>query len=93
VTQAIADARGVTVGETCHSPARHSAFHNPRTLLEFAAKLRGLSGGKPVGIKMCVGNLEEVAELIMTSQQMGLYLDYIQVDGKGEERNTTHTHE
>jgi hypothetical protein len=38
-----------------NSPPSHSAFTKARSLMEFVARLRELSGGKPVGFKMCVG--------------------------------------
>lgn len=81
VTPAIAAARGVEAGQTCESPARHSAFKDPRTLLEFAQKLREVSGGKPVGIKLCVGDPVELAAIIRASHGTKMYLDFITVDG------------
>ena len=47
----IAEARGVTAGVDCVSPASHSAFGTPIELLQFIEKLRHLSGGKPTGFK------------------------------------------
>ncbi|MDA4335826.1 glutamate synthase-related protein, partial [Escherichia coli] len=55
VTREIAEARGVAEGEECLSPAAHSTFSTPIELLEWAAQLRDLSGGKPVGAKLCIG--------------------------------------
>src|SRR5699024_10403750 len=56
VTPEIAEARGVPMDQDCISPAHHSAFSTPIELLEFVARLRDLSGGKPVGFKMCIGH-------------------------------------
>src|SRR5690606_39798953 len=56
VSPEIARARGVAVGVDCVSPASHSAFSTPVGLLEFVARLRELSGGKPVGFKLAIGN-------------------------------------
>ncbi|MEO0664087.1 MAG: FMN-binding glutamate synthase family protein, partial [Planctomycetota bacterium] len=64
VTHEIAEARGIPVGETCYSPPHHTAFSTPLELLDFIATLRDLSGGKPVGIKLCVGNRWEVLAII-----------------------------
>ena len=64
VTPAIAEARGVPVGTDCNSPPRHSAFSNPVELVQFIAKMRDLSGGKPVGMKLCVGRPEELAACV-----------------------------
>jgi glutamate synthase domain-containing protein 2 len=48
VTAEIAEARGVPIGVDCISPAGHSAFRTPIELMHFIARLRDLSGGKPV---------------------------------------------
>ncbi len=55
VTPEIAETRGIEPYSDCISPPRHSEFSTPRELLSFADKLRNLSGGKPVGIKFCLG--------------------------------------
>ena len=81
VTEAIAEARGVEVGEDCISPSSHSAFSTPRGLCEFVHKLRGLSEGKPVGIKLCVGHPWEWFALAKAMQETGLVPDFITVDG------------
>ncbi len=81
VTKEIAEARGVPVGRECVSPAAHSTFSTPIGLLEWAAQLRELSGGKPVGIKLCVGKPHEVFALMKAMLETGIRLDYIVVDG------------
>ncbi|MCB1846913.1 MAG: FMN-binding glutamate synthase family protein [Halieaceae bacterium] len=81
VTPEIARARGVPVGEDCVSPARHSAFTTPLELLEFAALLRERSGGKPVGIKLCVGHPWELFAICKAMLKSGIRLDFIVVDG------------
>ena len=52
----IASARGVPMGVDCVSPAAHSAFSTPLGMLQFLDRLRKLSGGKPVGFKLCIGH-------------------------------------
>ncbi len=81
VTEEIAEARGVSLGQDCISPPAHSTFSTPVGLLEWAAKLRELSGGKPVGIKLCVGKPHEVFALMKAMRETGIRLDYIVVDG------------
>src|SRR3954463_6388626 len=56
VSAEIAEARGVPQGVDCISPASHSAFRTPIEMMEFIARLRELSGGKPTGFKFCVGH-------------------------------------
>ena len=81
VTEEIAEARGVPVGKDCISPAGHSTFSTPTGLLEWAAQLRDLSGGKPVGIKLCVGKPHEVFAIMKAMRETGIRLDFITVDG------------
>ena len=81
VTQEIAEARGIPIGQDCISPPGHSTFSTPAGLLEWVAQLRDLSGGKPVGIKLCVGKPHEVFAIMKAMQETGIRLDYIIVDG------------
>ena len=81
VTQEIADARGIPIGETCYSPPRHPEFSTPLELCAFIAKLRKLSGGKPVGIKLCVGMPSEVFALGKAFLETRIVPDFIVVDG------------
>jgi len=81
VTEEIAAARGVEVGTSCLSPPSHSAFEGPDGLVAFVDRLRELSGGKPVGVKLCVGLPHEVLALVRAIQESGSGPDYIAVDG------------
>jgi glutamate synthase domain-containing protein 2 len=81
VTQEIAEARGVPEGETVYSPAAHSAFSTPIDMLEWLTQLRENSGGKPVGIKLCVGQPHEVMALGKAMAKTGLHPDFVTVDG------------
>lgn len=81
VTPEIAAIRGVPMGKDVNSPPSHSEFSTPLGLLEFVARLRKLSGGKPVGIKLCLGKRREFVAICKAMQQTGIYPDYISVDG------------
>lgn len=81
VTAEIAKIRDVPQGEDCLSPPYHTAFSTPRGLLEFAAKMRDLSGGKPVGIKLCVGYPHELFAVVKAMVETGILLDFIVIDG------------
>ncbi|WP_425607295.1 FMN-binding glutamate synthase family protein [Roseibium sediminicola] len=81
VTEEIAEARGVPVGKDCISPASHSAFSTPLELLDFIVKLRELSGGKPVGFKLCIGHRWEFMAIVKAMLQTGIKPDFIVVDG------------
>jgi glutamate synthase domain-containing protein 2 len=81
VTPEIALARGVPVGEDCISPSSHKAFSTPKELLAFITQLRDLSGGKPVGIKLCVGHAWEWFAIAKAMLDTGVTPDFIVVDG------------
>lgn len=81
VSEEIAAARGVSVGEDCVSPAAHSAFSGPLGLLGFIQQLRDLSGGKPVGFKLCIGRPSEAATLVKAMLFSNIYPDFIVIDG------------
>ncbi|WP_232492758.1 FMN-binding glutamate synthase family protein [Novosphingobium kaempferiae] len=81
VTREIAQTRDVPEGEDCLSPPWHSAFSTPIELVEFAGKMRDLSGGKPVGIKLCVGYPHELFAVVKAMLETGIVLDFIVIDG------------
>src|SRR5690606_31017151 len=68
-------------GEDCISPARHTEFDSPIGLLEFVARLRRLSGGKPVGFKLAIGHPWEWFGVAKAMHETGLLPDFIVVDG------------
>jgi glutamate synthase domain-containing protein 2 len=70
------------MGRDCVSPSRHSVFSTPLELMLFLAKMRRLSGGKPVGFKLCVGHEWEFLALCKAMLETGVYPDFIVVDGK-----------
>jgi glutamate synthase domain-containing protein 2 len=81
VTPEIAETRGVPVGQTVVSPPAHTAFGTPLELVHFIATLRSLSGGKPVGFKLCVGARTEFLSICKAMLQTGITPDFIIVDG------------
>ncbi|MEG2714853.1 MAG: FMN-binding glutamate synthase family protein [Glutamicibacter sp.] len=81
VTAEISEARDVPMGVDCISPASHAEFSTPRELMHFVAKLRDLSGGKPVGIKFCVGSRTDVMALCKGMLETGILVDFITIDG------------
>lgn len=81
VTPEIAAARGIPVGEDCISPPSHSAFSTPLELMHFIGRLRRLSGGKPVGIKLCIGHPWEWFAMVKAMLETDITPDFIVVDG------------
>ncbi len=81
LTQEIADIRHVPMGHDVISPPAHSAFSSPIGLLNFVARLRELSGGKPVGFKLCIGRKTEFFSICKAMLKTGIMPDFITVDG------------
>ncbi|MEM9328508.1 MAG: FMN-binding glutamate synthase family protein [Bacteroidota bacterium] len=80
-TPEIAAIRNVQVGTTVASPPYHTAFTNPMEMMSFIQELRKLSGGKPIGFKLCVGNRREFVEVCEAMLATGIKPDFITVDG------------
>ncbi|APG63946.1 FMN-binding glutamate synthase family protein [Tenacibaculum todarodis] len=80
-TEEIAGIRGVVPFTQVDSPPGHSAFSNFDEMIVFLQKVRDLSGGKPIGVKFCVGNNEEIEEMIKSFSEANNYPDFISVDG------------
>jgi glutamate synthase domain-containing protein 2 len=80
-TPEIAAIRGVQAGTTVFSPPYHSAFNSPLGLIQFVKQLRDLSGGKPIGFKLCVGKKSEFLAICKAMVQLNIYPDFITVDG------------
>jgi glutamate synthase domain-containing protein 2 len=82
VTAEIAAIRGVPQGRDCISPPGHSAFTTPREMMGFIKQLRDLSGGKPIGFKLCLGQPVEFLAICKAMLETGVTPDFIVVDGK-----------
>ena len=81
LTPEIAEIRSVPLGKDVNSPPGHREFSTPIGLLEFVARLRKLSGGKPVGFKLCVGKRREFLAVCKAMVKTGITPDFITVDG------------
>lgn len=81
LTPEIVRIRGVEPGRDVLSPPAHTAFSTPVELVEWVGELRELSGGKPVGFKLCVGKLREFMAVVKAMLETGQHPDFIVVDG------------
>ena len=81
LTEEIAQIRHVPMGEDVVSPPAHTAFDSPAGLLRFVVQLRELSGGKPVGFKLCIGRRSEFLGICKAMLATGISPDFITIDG------------
>ena len=81
ITEEIAETRGLPRDRDCISPPAHSAFATPLEFMGFVARLRELSDGKPVGVKLAVGHRYEFLAIVKAMLETGVTPDFIVVDG------------
>ncbi len=81
LTKEIAEIRGVPMGQDVLSPSAHTAFSTPIEMMHFIKQLRELAGGKPVGIKLCLGNRSEFLSSCKAMIDTGIAPDFVTVDG------------
>jgi len=80
-TKEIAAIRNIEPHKAVHSPPFHKAFKTPTELLHLIKQMRDLSGGKPIGFKLCVGRKEEFLGICKAMKSTGIMPDFIAVDG------------
>lgn len=80
-TPEIAAIRGVAPGVAVISPPAHTAFSTPEGLLKLVQTMREVSGGKPIGFKLCVGRKSEFLGICKAIVKTGILPDFITVDG------------
>ncbi len=78
VTEEIAKIRGKSKGEDIHSPSHFPGLDTPQDLKKLIDWLRVESGGRPIGVKIAAGHIEEDLEFISSA-----YPDFITIDGRG----------
>jgi glutamate synthase domain-containing protein 2 len=81
ITQEIIEIRKVQAGKDVVSPPAHRTFSTPAGLLKFVSQLRELSGGKPVGFKLCLGKKSEFFSLCRAMIETEIHPDFITIDG------------
>jgi len=80
-TLEISKIRHVEPHTDVHSPPGHTAFKDEVGLMNFIKQLRDLTGGKPIGFKLCIGKEEEFINLCKTMNSTGIAPDFITIDG------------
>jgi glutamate synthase domain-containing protein 2 len=81
ITPEIVAIRHVEPGKDVISPPSHTRFSTPLGLMEFVKELRTLSGGKPVGFKLCIGKPHEFVAICKAMIESKITPDFITVDG------------
>jgi glutamate synthase domain-containing protein 2/rubredoxin len=77
VTEEIAAVRGRAVGEDITSPSTFDDIQSADDLKAKVDWLREISGGRPIGIKMAAGNIEDDLMFALTAKP-----DFVTLDGR-----------
>ena len=80
ITDEISELRGVPKGADVISPTNHVECEDPTTTVQFIKRIQDVSQ-LPVGIKLCVGCLDEFRSLVVEMKALDIFPDYISVDG------------
>lgn len=78
VTEEIAEIRGKIVGEDIISPSRFEEIKTKEDLKNLVSELRDKSEGRPIGIKLAAGHIEEDLAFACAAKP-----DFITIDGRG----------
>jgi len=78
VTEEIAKIRNKPVGKDIHSPSKFPNIDTKEDLKTLVDSLRKRSDGRPIGIKIAAGHIEEDMEWIKFAEP-----DFITIDGRG----------
>lgn len=80
VTEEIAKIRFIEPGKTVNSPNRFVDYNSFPALFDFIEQLREV-GGKPVGMKIVVGDVEKLEEMAQIMKNTDKGPDFITIDG------------
>ncbi|MXQ54307.1 FMN-binding glutamate synthase family protein [Shimazuella alba] len=80
VNAKIAAVRNVPLGKTINSPNRFSFLTNPEQALLFVRQLQE-KGGKPIGLKLVIGQQQILNEFFETMIRLNIYPDFFTIDG------------
>ncbi|MGN1013322.1 MAG: glutamate synthase-related protein [Clostridia bacterium] len=78
VTEEIAKVRGKKIGEDVISPSKFEGIDTKEDLKDLVSMLREKSEGRPIGIKIAAGHIEEDLEFACFAEP-----DFITIDGRG----------
>lgn len=78
VTAEIAEIRGHSEGESIHAPASFPWVNSKEDLKDLVDELRETSKGRPIGIKIAAGRIEDDLEHVLYADP-----DFVTLDGRG----------
>ena len=78
VTEEIGRIRNKPVGQDVKSPSKFPGINHKDDVKALVAQLRERSGGRPIGIKIAAGKIEDDLEICVYAQP-----DFITIDGRG----------
>ncbi len=78
VTEKIARVRGLEKGQDAISPPAFAELNTPADFRHFSDRVRELSGGVPIGMKLSANHIEKDIEFAIEAS-----VDYIILDGRG----------
>lgn len=78
VTAEIADLRGKKQGEDVQSPSKFPEINSPADVKAMVDMLRERSGGRPIGLKIAAGSIEQDLAVCVAAGA-----DFVTIDGRG----------
>jgi glutamate synthase domain-containing protein 2 len=78
MTEKIAKVRHLEPGQDAVSPPAFADLHTPADFARFADRVREISGGIPIGMKLSANHIEDDIDFALASG-----MDYIILDGRG----------
>ncbi|MBQ9026237.1 MAG: alpha-hydroxy-acid oxidizing protein [Methanobrevibacter sp.] len=78
VTSEVALTRNIPEGRDIHSPARIPGVDSKKDLKSLVSELREKSLGRPIGVKLSAGRVEDDLEHVIFSEA-----DFVTIDGRG----------
>lgn len=80
INEEISALRGVPLGQDVVSPPCHKECRNPSETVKFISSIQEISS-LPVGIKLCLGRPEELAEVFKEMKKQKTFPDFLTLDG------------
>lgn len=78
VTAEIAAVRGKPEGQDVISPSKFPGLNSKEDLKDLVDELRARSGGRPIGVKIAAGRIEDDLEYVVFAEP-----DFVTLDGRG----------